>query len=480
MFTPATLLATALLAAPTLVQGHYIFSQLIVNGSPVGSDYTYIRKNTNSYMPSFTSDVVNSPNAICNVGAQNAASKTYDVKAGDKVGFKLMFNEFIEHPGPAFVYMSKATGGDVASYGGEGDWFKVFESGIVSGDGTTDTDWASWQKDRIEFTIPEDTPSGEYLVRPEHIGLHKAHVGKAQFYMECAQLRVSGGGSGSPSPLVKIPGLYKADDVGIAWNKWTNNPVKYVMPGPAVWAGGASSSASSGSSSAATETETTGTDAEATTGGSTGAETSSGSTTGDETSSTSSTGFDTSSGSASTGYETETGAEASTGTDASASTGATTDTTSSIGASTGNSVTGSDAASGSSTGYETGAETSTGSDSTIDATNGGDSSTSTGDSTDSTTGGNASGSSGAATSGSTGVNPWGSNSGSAGSAAGGVSTGTTTGYDPVTSGSSSVPPAPAAPAAGSGTRWGGPKGMGSRWGQWNGRVKGRRTRLSSM
>nr|OQO28609.1 hypothetical protein B0A51_03325 [Rachicladosporium sp. CCFEE 5018] len=459
MFTPTTLLTTALLAAPSLVRAHYIFSQLIVNGAAVGSDYTYIRKNTNSYMPSFTADVVSSPNSICNVGAQNAASKTYDVKAGDKVGFKLMFNEFIEHPGPAFMYMSKATGGDVASYGGEGDWFKVFESGIVTGDGTTDTDWASWQKDRIEFTIPADTPSGEYLVRPEHIGLHEAHVGKAQFYMECAQIRVSGGGSGSPSPLVKIPGLYKADDVGIAWNKWTNNPVKYVMPGPAVWSGGASSS---GSSSASSEPETTGSDAEATTGGSTGAETSSGSTTGAETSAASSTGSNTSSSSSSTGYETETGVEASTGSDTSAPTESTTDssTTDSSSASTGDSATGSDAASGSSTGYETGAETSTGSDSTTDATAGGNSAASTG--------------------GSIGTTPWGSNSGSTGSAAGGSSTGTTTGSPSVTSGSGSAPPAPMAPPAGSGTRWGGPKGMGSRWGQWNGRVKGRRTRLSSM
>lgn len=161
MFTSTT---TLLLAATPLIHAHYIFSQLIVNSAAVGSDYTYIRKNTNSYQPSYTADVVNSPNSICNVGAQNAASKTYDVKAGDKIGFKLSFNEFIEHPGPAFVYMSKATG-DVSSYGGDGDWFKAYESGIVTGDGTTDTDWGTWQKDRIEFVIPEGTPDGEYLVR---------------------------------------------------------------------------------------------------------------------------------------------------------------------------------------------------------------------------------------------------------------------------------------------------------------------------
>lgn len=156
-------LATAALLAAPLVNGHYIFSQLIVNGSPVGSDYSYIRKNTNTYMPSYAADVINSPNLICNEGAQKAYSETYDVKAGDKIGFKLSFNEMIEHPGPAFVYMSKAPS-TVDTYDGTGDWFKAFESG-VSGSVSDDTNWASWQKDQIEFTIPKEIPDGEYLVR---------------------------------------------------------------------------------------------------------------------------------------------------------------------------------------------------------------------------------------------------------------------------------------------------------------------------
>lgn len=163
--SPSTLntFATALLAAST-VQARYIFSQLIVNGAAVGSDYNYIRKNTNPYQPSFTADVVNSANSICNVGAQSAKSQTYDVKAGDKIGFKLSFNEFIEHPGPGFIYMSKAPGG-VASYDGSGDWFKAYEIGLTSGGANVDTNWGGWQKDRLEFTIPKDTPDSEYLVR---------------------------------------------------------------------------------------------------------------------------------------------------------------------------------------------------------------------------------------------------------------------------------------------------------------------------
>ncbi len=99
-------LKAALLAAPLAANAHYIFSQLIVNGEAIRSDYSYIRQNTNSYMPSFTDDVINSEDMRCNVGATNAASETYDVNAGDTIGFKLAYDEFIEHPGPGFVYMS--------------------------------------------------------------------------------------------------------------------------------------------------------------------------------------------------------------------------------------------------------------------------------------------------------------------------------------------------------------------------------------
>ena len=83
------------LAAP-LVQGHYIFSQLVVDGKPVGQDYTYIRKNSNTYMPSFTDEIVNSEELRCNKGARAGSTQTYTVKAGSKIGFKLAYNEFSE------------------------------------------------------------------------------------------------------------------------------------------------------------------------------------------------------------------------------------------------------------------------------------------------------------------------------------------------------------------------------------------------
>jgi hypothetical protein len=291
---PLYSLTAALLAAP-MVNGHYIFSQLLVNGAAVGGDYDYIRKNTNSYMPSFTSDVINSEDLRCNQGALSATAKTMEVKAGDQIGSKLSFNEFIEHPGPGMIYMSKAPGA-VSEYKGDGDWFKVWESGPDNGPANVDTSWGTWQKDSMSFTIPKDIPDGEYLVRFEHVAIHENHVGKSQFYMECAQLSISGGGDGSPSPMVQIPGVYTAQDPAFTYSIWDGVDNGYTMPGPAVWSGGgsggASSSSSAGSSSSGNTTES---EAEvpassgATTGSTTGSEApvasgsaSSGSTTGSQ------------------------------------------------------------------------------------------------------------------------------------------------------------------------------------------------------
>jgi len=68
----------------------------------------------------------------------------------------------------------------------------------------------------LGFTIPKATPSGDYLARIEHIGLHAAsQKNGAQFYLSCGQITVTGGGSGTPSPLVSFPGAYSASDPGI-------------------------------------------------------------------------------------------------------------------------------------------------------------------------------------------------------------------------------------------------------------------------
>ena len=97
-------------------------------------------------------------------------------------------------------------------------WFKIDEAGLLSGtvysgtwgDGQMIAQNSSWTS-----TIPASVPSGAYLVRFETIALHSL---PAQFYPECAQLTITGGGSRAPTTdeLVTFPGAYSASDPGCA------------------------------------------------------------------------------------------------------------------------------------------------------------------------------------------------------------------------------------------------------------------------
>lgn len=79
-------------------------------------------------------------------------------------------------------------------------------------------------------------PDGEYLLRVEHIALHMAmQADKAQFYISCSQIKITGDGSGTPGPLVSLPGAYKSNDLGILVNLEAIQPTAYTPPGPPVW-----------------------------------------------------------------------------------------------------------------------------------------------------------------------------------------------------------------------------------------------------
>lgn len=243
--------AAAVAALLQAASAHYIFSNLIVDGNYTGT-YEYVRKNTNNNSP--LTDPT-STDFRCNTGAQgNAAStKTYSVAAGSTVGMGVGFGGSIIHPGPLLVYLSKAPEGTTAaSYDGSGKWFKIHELG-TSVINSTGMFWETTNKANFTWTLPADTPPGDYLMRTEHIALHQAEsVGGAQFYMECAQLSVTGGSaSATPSPTAEIPGMYKGTDPGIEINIYYPIPQSYDFPGPAVWPAGADTNSSSNSTSPA-------------------------------------------------------------------------------------------------------------------------------------------------------------------------------------------------------------------------------------
>ncbi|EAU31074.1 conserved hypothetical protein [Aspergillus terreus NIH2624] len=235
---PTRLALWALAALPSAL-AHYNFEALIVNDEVTGP-YEFVRRTTNANSP--ITDPT-STDMVCNQGGLDAdimaATKTRTVSPGDIVGFDI--NSELGHPGPAAVYMSKAPDGTTAAeYKGDGDWFKVYDlttSYISPDDGLH---WATFPNSagihNFTFQLPEQLPPGDYLMRGEHIGLHGAsEFGGAQHYMGCAQLTVTGSGSGSPSPLVKIPGVYTGKEPGLLINIYWPPPQNYTIPGPASW-----------------------------------------------------------------------------------------------------------------------------------------------------------------------------------------------------------------------------------------------------
>lgn len=66
------------------------------------------------------------------------------------------------------------------------------------------------------FTMPSCIAPGDYLLRVELIALHSAGTqGGAQFYMECAQVKVTGSGTNTGSNFVSMPSPYSPTDPGV-------------------------------------------------------------------------------------------------------------------------------------------------------------------------------------------------------------------------------------------------------------------------
>ncbi|KAF2876997.1 glycosyl hydrolase family 61-domain-containing protein [Massariosphaeria phaeospora] len=214
--------------AAALQPRHYTFPSIA--GS---TDWQYVRQTVNFQSNAGLSDV-SSPQIRCYTSGARGVS-TMSVAAGSAVSFKASPNIF--HPGPVQFYMAKVPSGqDVSSWDGSGNvWFKIYAEKATSSGGQLS--WASLNKASVSANIPKSLPSGDYLLRIEHIALHQASsTNGAQFYISCAQVKVTGGGSGSPSPLVSFPGAYKATDPGIKVNIYSG-ATSYTPPGPAVWSG---------------------------------------------------------------------------------------------------------------------------------------------------------------------------------------------------------------------------------------------------
>ncbi|KAE9977340.1 hypothetical protein BLS_001472 [Venturia inaequalis] len=147
--------------------------------------------------------------------------------------------------GPITVYMTECKG-ECSTWAdpSEGSWFKIYQSGLISGTvghGKWGTNEMMANGFQVATKIPAGLKLGNYLIRHETINLARA---PAEFYPECAQIKVTGSGTETPGKeyRFKLPGVYKSTDIAIKYSMH-DAPVtgssKYVIPGPGVWKGGA-------------------------------------------------------------------------------------------------------------------------------------------------------------------------------------------------------------------------------------------------
>ncbi|KAJ8514314.1 hypothetical protein ONZ45_g8128 [Pleurotus djamor] len=190
------------------------------------------------------------PTIGCNDnGASSDGQQTATVAAGSAI--TAFWNVWPHDTGPMLTYLAKCPGTTCTGVNSNTlKWFKIDEAGLLSGT-IGSGKWAAGkmidQNNSWTSTIPSSVPSGSYLIRFETIALHSM---PAQFYPECAQIDITGGGSREPTAaeLVSFPGAYSNSDPGVLvdlYGQAAQAQTTYVIPGPPLYGGSSSGSPSS-------------------------------------------------------------------------------------------------------------------------------------------------------------------------------------------------------------------------------------------
>lgn len=214
-------LALALAAIAQSASAHYIF-KVLLSGDKTSTGAV---RQPGSVEP-FAG--IDSAAATCNVNTADA-TEVMTVPAGGKLGFQLSNSMY--HQGPVSIYLGQAPG-SVAQWDGSGkSWFKIAEWGAES---FNPMKFSSLNKNEFSTTIPPNTPPGEYLARIEQLALHLG-TGVPEIFVSCAQIKVTGDGTGNPEK-VSIPGYIAPNDPDLTANIY-GGLTSYRVPGPAVWRG---------------------------------------------------------------------------------------------------------------------------------------------------------------------------------------------------------------------------------------------------
>lgn len=204
MFSKA-LVATTLLS---IASAHQNWHQLWINDETPGYQVGIRMPPSNSPV-----EDVKSNDIACNVGGSKVPSNVETVPANEGDTIKVQWDQS-GHPGP-ITHMLFGPVDDASQETGVGaGWFKIDELDYVDGKWANEIMGANNMT--REFKLPTGLASGEYLLRSEMLALHGAQtVGGAQFYIGCAQLKITGTGSGTCSPTISLPGAYDANDENI-------------------------------------------------------------------------------------------------------------------------------------------------------------------------------------------------------------------------------------------------------------------------
>ncbi|KAI1843792.1 hypothetical protein JX265_001085 [Neoarthrinium moseri] len=206
-------------------EAHCIFQKVSVNGADQGSLVGLRAPRDNNPVYDVTGSDI-----ICQKSG-STSDKVITIAAGDKVG--AWFQHVIggaqfsgdadnpiakSHKGPVTAWLAKVDNAATASKEGL-KWFKIWEDTFNTGSKKWGVDNMISNNGWVNFNMPTCIAPGEYLMRVEILALHSAknRMG-AQFYMSCAQIKVTGSGSFSPSSTVSFPGAYKQDDPSILIN----------------------------------------------------------------------------------------------------------------------------------------------------------------------------------------------------------------------------------------------------------------------
>lgn len=129
------------------------------------------------------------------------------------------------HHGPVTAWLAKVDDAATAEVSSGLEFFKIAEDGFDVATNTWGVDNMVKNNGWSYFDVPTCVAPGDYLLRVELLALHSAYASMgAQFYISCANIRISGNGTFSPSQTQSFPGAYQQNDPSIQTNIWGSTP----------------------------------------------------------------------------------------------------------------------------------------------------------------------------------------------------------------------------------------------------------------